>query len=98
MKALKFDNGNWCYDPRDLKQLVSDLFLPLYSDASTTSSSLLNLCQSWCLTDSDRDLLNMEVSEAEVHSALFAMNPNKSAGFDGFFPGFFQKGLSGGEG
>lgn len=49
---------------------------------------LPNLCHSWVFSDEEREVLNMELSEEEVHAA---MSPTKSPGVDGFPRGFYQK-------
>ncbi|XP_074300125.1 uncharacterized protein LOC141631340 [Silene latifolia] len=44
-----------------------------------------------CLGAQSESLLIQEVSEAEIHDALFAINVNKSPGPDGFSSGFFRQ-------
>lgn len=92
ISALKKDDDTWSYDLEELKNLLSDYYLQLYSDPTSYSNFFLPpICQSWQLTPTEREDLDREVSLEEVKAALFDMNPNKSPGIDGFPTVFFQK-------
>nr|WMB96822.1 hypothetical protein [Solanum melongena]WMB96868.1 hypothetical protein [Solanum melongena]WMB97045.1 hypothetical protein [Solanum aethiopicum] len=78
-------------DLGELRTLVVNFSKELYTDEATLVSSLPCMNDEWKLTGSDRDILSVPIHADEVRAAVFAMNPHKSPGIDGFPPGFSQK-------
>lgn len=89
INTLKKDDNSWCFDQKELEDMVFQFYRNLYSDDGVTVSLPKKL--DWKLEATDVVKLTKEVDSNDVKKALFDMSPNKSPGFDGFPVGFFQK-------
>lgn len=88
--SLKCGGNEWYSDQEELKRLVREYYVKLYTGDS-------QVCQEHpqfhfpVLSHNDRNLLNRPVTVKEIETALFQMGPNKAPGPDGFPLAFFQR-------
>lgn len=88
--ALKDDNGPWVSDAGILKGMARSFYQTMFQTthiSSPRSTEINN--QVWVSEDDCKDLLR-PITEEEVRSNLFRMDPIKSPGPDGIQPVFYQ--------
>ncbi|XP_074314070.1 uncharacterized protein LOC141649275 [Silene latifolia] len=78
---------------------ISEAFLDYYKSLLGTESQVKDfdsdiILKGNCLNQDQRDSLSAEVTEAEIHAALFSIDVNKSPGPDGLSSGFFRQAWS----
>jgi hypothetical protein len=90
--CLKDSMGNWSQSTTQLKTLIRDYFVTLYSTECTSS----DLCNSLVpngvsFSEEIKAILDVDVSKQEIVAAFKSFKPYKAPGPDGFHPVFFQK-------
>jgi hypothetical protein len=89
---LRNEEGQWVEDEQALKSMVTNF----YKDLLTGNDDQIMWHQTRCtypqLSHIEYQGLKDNIQDAEVINALFAMNPWKAPGPDGFPAGFYQKG------
>jgi len=88
---LKDEVGIWIEDPQDIKQKFLTDFTNRFKIAQTTPQTFPHLGLPKLITNQDNDMLTAPPTAAEIKTAVFDINPNKTPGPDGFGAGFFQK-------
>ncbi|XP_028761945.1 uncharacterized protein LOC114720467 [Neltuma alba] len=90
IEALRTEEGEWCYDPEELKRAGTAFFQSLYS-AKQDCSELIDFGSTYPQIPSDRlDFLGGNISSEEVKKAIFSMGALKAPGPNGLNPLFFQ--------
>lgn len=89
IQRLKDDAGNWITQGPELNALVRDYFINIFSSATGDLNPVIS-CINPKITSTQNHRLLMKFSSSEINKALFGMHLDKSPGFDGFNPGFFQ--------
>lgn len=68
--ALKKDDDSWCYDQSELQNLVVKYYTDLYTDPNPyIVLPLPALCDSWVLSQEDRETLMMDLTLDELRPA-----------------------------
>lgn len=87
---LQRDDGQWVDDASGLGDLVKQYFDNLFAPGSSTYEPVLDAMRE-VVTVEDNEKLLASFTMEEFRRALFAMNPNKALGPDGFNPNFNQQ-------
>jgi hypothetical protein len=90
--CLRDPLGNWSQSTTQLKTLIRDYFVKLYS-TECTASNLYNSPAPNCVSFSEeiKATLGEDVSKQEIAAAFKSFKPFKAPGPDGFHPIFFQR-------
>ena len=90
--CLRDPLGNWFQSMTQLKTLIRDYFVKLYS-TKCTASNLCNSSAPNCISFSEeiKATLDEDVSKQEIAATFKSFKPYKASGPDGFHPIFFQK-------
>lgn len=89
IKRLKNEVGEW----QDTEDMIQDTIIRYFETmftATTTEEVLPERIRFSRITDEQSQGLIQPVEEEEIKVAVFAMQPDKSPGIDGFNPCFFQ--------
>lgn len=86
---LKDKHGDWKEDREDIQNIVTEYFEDLFQ-ASATAGELSEEEKVNQVTDAQNRELEKPITREEVKNAVFAMYPDKSPGYDGLNPGFYQ--------
>lgn len=83
----------WILDEREVMEFIRKGYKDFYSTTLPCSIRVMNSTGFWqtALSDSERDNLNLPVSEEEIKAALWSMKAYKALGPDGLHAGFFQR-------
>jgi len=87
---LKDATGVWVEDPPSISQLIIRDLSRRLSSANGGHTVTHGTVAHPLVTPMENDNLIKPVTEAEIHSAVFQMDPHKAPGSDGFGPSFFQ--------
>ena len=82
--------GIWHDDVFSIGNIILNYFSDIFSSSVGDLSVLSHLVWPKVSVSQNAELL-APISESEVHSAVFAMHPDKSPRPDGYNPTFFQK-------
>jgi hypothetical protein len=95
IKVLKDSEGNSIHDVMEIKSMAINFYqqllgTTLHEFSSDKAARVTNLIKK---KFSAKCVAGMcaPVTKLEIHKVIFAMNPSKSPGPDGFSTGFFQK-------
>lgn len=89
--CLQDDQGKLFSTAKDIRKHVEHYFRSLYtSNGCTLDSNLLKGIPS-TVTEEINSNITAPVTEREIKSAVFAMDPDKSPGPDGMTPAFYQQ-------
>ena len=86
---LQDKHGDWKEDREDIQHIVMEYFEDLFQ-ASTTAGELTDREKVNQVTDVQNRELEKPITCEEVKNAVFAMYHDKSPGYDGLNPGFYQ--------
>ncbi|XP_071916215.1 uncharacterized protein [Coffea arabica] len=91
MSNVQRDDGTWTTNERELREEVASYYKQLFDSQGT--EGVEDILRGIPNTISNQMNVNLTrtITEAEIKSALFSMNPNKAPGPDGQTPLFFQK-------
>lgn len=90
VSGLKLPDGQWCYEDQMPRDHALSHFKNLYHDDSPAVWSYPTPGFPTLASD-EIENLSLPVSEHEIHTAIFQMQPLKAPGPDGVHPLFFQK-------
>lgn len=91
--TIRDQHGNWLQEKRDIANCLSQHFKTIATTVNPSmDEDLIDLIPT-SLNDMDNRFLESSPTDIEIRNTLFAMEPNKSPGPDGFPPAFFQKKL-----
>lgn len=92
--------GDWESDPQKMAETGIEYFINLLSDTTAYDSdyweflhSEINKYIPKLVTDEDNSLLQQIPDNAEIHQAVFSLDPESAAGPDGYTGHFFSKGM-----
>ncbi|KAH0650445.1 hypothetical protein KY284_030357 [Solanum tuberosum] len=83
---IKDSTGRWLDNSDRISQAATDSFSNIFThsnDTEVSSDSFLRYLDS-LVTDIDNDSLETIPTEEEIKAAVFSMDPNSSAGLDGY--------------
>lgn len=90
IKKLKNEEGQWCEDPRVLKEMASGFFRDLYrKDPGVLPAQLLDLVVAQ-VDEGMNEALCKDFTSLEISDSLFQMGPLKAPGRMVFRPTFFR--------
>ncbi|CAN0903097.1 Transposon TX1 uncharacterized 149 kDa protein [Linum grandiflorum] len=84
------DAGNWQETNEELANTARSYFMALFTSQGSNPDPVTSAV-SPMISSADNDALTKPFSKEEFRNALFAMDPNKAPGPDGFNPGFYQR-------
>lgn len=89
LNKLKDRNGVWQEKGEDIRGIIIDYFEELFqaqpAAGGLSRNEILNQ-----VTDEQNATLMLPITYEEVKAAVFSMYPEKSPGYDGLNPGFYQ--------
>nr|XP_027122295.1 uncharacterized protein LOC113739247 [Coffea arabica] len=94
MLNIQREDGTWTKNEEELGKEVADYYRVLFSSSGSEGLAEILSGIPLTITTEMNDKLTKEVSDIEIKSALFSMNPNKAPGQDGLrqsgeeIPGF----------
>lgn len=92
IESIQDTNGNWLWEKQVVQNMVRDFFMQLYSDDNGPyQSHILPHNRFPRMSNDQLAHLDKPYLGSEVKQAVFAMNPYKAPGPDGFQALFFQK-------
>jgi hypothetical protein len=91
---LKNSQNEWIEDEEDLKEMVNNYYKNLFATPDSNIQWQQTRYSYPTINELDYDQLKEDISNVEIKNALFAMNPWKAPGPDGFPAGFYQNGWS----
>ncbi|XP_057418408.1 uncharacterized protein LOC130712598 [Lotus japonicus] len=91
VEALRNEDGDWIYDPQELKRMLVDYYKNLYTPEDLASGPLPFPLSFPKLDDNESLEMTESVLQEEVRGALFSIGNLKSPGPDGFHSVFFKK-------
>ncbi|XP_058783395.1 uncharacterized protein LOC131658074 [Vicia villosa] len=91
IQMLQDNDGNWIDKPKELRELVNNFYKDLFKISSIGSGRFQSKLTYPPLHDEELNKLNDNVTELEIKSVVFSMQPWKAPGPDGFPAGFYQR-------
>jgi hypothetical protein len=89
---LKNHQNEWVENEEDLKEMVNNYYKNLFARPDSNIQWQQTRYSYPTISELDYDQLKEDISNVEIKSALFAMDPWKAPGPDGFPAGFYQNG------
>lgn len=87
---LKNGEGCWVDWDEGLAEHITEFYSHLFRATQTNWHEVIDCIDTKITENQNRELLRV-VTDEEVRSALFQMDPDKAPGPDGMTPGFYQK-------
>jgi hypothetical protein len=89
--TLRDDAGNWIDEPENLKSLVRQFYVDLFTEDTVEREHVVSWNTYPNSVERHHDRLSAQVQLSECKIALFEMGPHKSPGEDGYPAIFFQQ-------
>ncbi|XP_050242161.1 uncharacterized protein LOC126691131 [Quercus robur] len=92
IRRLKDNLGNWLDSEDQVIDIILNGFKKIYLTNHTSSVTPSNFELNWAISLVAKDSLRLStnVSEQEIHKAMFSLKPYKALGMDGLHAGFLQ--------
>lgn len=86
---MKNEEGEWKEKDEEIQGLITAYFADIFKSADSGDNLSGRICFNQ-ITEDQKQLLVMPITDLEVKEAIFAMHPDKAPGIDGLNPSFFQ--------
>nr|XP_027100870.1 uncharacterized protein LOC113719906 [Coffea arabica] len=90
LSKIQREDGSWTNNEDEVVTEIAVYFKELFTSGGRGEMTEILSGIPHSITQEMNDNLIKEVSEKEIHEALFSMNPEKAPGHDGMTPLFFQ--------
>lgn len=90
LSKIQREDGSWTNNEDELVTEIAVYFKELFTSGGRGEMTEILSGIPHSITQEMNDNLIKEVSEKEIHEALFSMNPEKAPGHDGMTPMFFR--------
>ncbi|XP_019264876.1 PREDICTED: uncharacterized protein LOC109242481 [Nicotiana attenuata] len=87
---IKDNHGTWIEGNEAIANAVIDHFSNLFTHTQSDNNLSIMECIQPMVTEEDNHLMNQIPQEEEIRNAVFSIDPNSSAGLDGFNGHFYQ--------
>jgi len=89
ISSLEDDIRNKITNEQGLRDVARNYFVNIFQNQGGDFSSVTNVINP-SISALQKDILTAPFTKDEFHTALFAMQPDKCLGPDGYSPGFYQ--------